>query len=162
MISRLVSLAVLTTLILAPTSLQAQNSPLTPELMGRMLQVITLKGNDGKVGPSIANPLGLSAAGQGWPWRRIASNATDELVHGFGVSREHDQDILVYVRRPTDLLVIRADRDGKAVTALISNTQFTKITMLSPADAQEKLDFELRFWAKNIDEIETMPVPGQR
>jgi len=162
MISRLASLVVLMTLMLAPTSLQAQNSPLTPELMRRMLQVITLKGNDGNVGTGIANPLGLSATGQRWPWRRIGSNATDKLVHVFGVSRGPDQDIVVYVRRPTDLVIFRANRDGKAVTALISNTQLTETTMLSPADAQEKLDFELRFWAKNIDAIETMPAPDQR
>jgi hypothetical protein len=159
MISRLASFAVLVMLILGPTSLQAQNSPLTPQLMSRMLQLITLKGDDGNVALGFANRLGLSATGQGWPWRKIASNATDQLVHVFGVSRGNDQDILVYVRRPTDLLIIRAHRDGKAVAALISGRQIEKMAMLSPAEAQKELDHELLFWANNIDKIEKMPAP---
>jgi hypothetical protein len=93
--SRFASLAVFMTLAFVPLAGQvsAQSSALTPELLSKMLDLIARKGTDRDISPTLANALGLSAAGQGWPNRQIVTRETQSgFLHGMGISRGNDQD----------------------------------------------------------------------
>ena len=66
MANRLASLSILAALTFVPTSLQAQNSatnaatpssPLTADVMSKMLQLINSQGTDGELIASVANTL---------------------------------------------------------------------------------------------------------
>jgi hypothetical protein len=163
MANRLASLAVLAILTFVPNSLQAQNSvantavpgsALTPKLMSKMLQLITLRGTDQQLPASYANAMGLSASGQTWPDRQIATRATlDNFIHAFSVSRGSDQDVVLYTRRSDSVHAFRAHRDGKVVTALIFDNQTSQITMRAPAETQNELDLEFALWARGVDKL---------
>src|SRR6185295_7290145 len=130
------------------------DSPLTSEVMSKMLQLIALRGTDRDLPALYANALGLSAEGQTWPDRQSAANEDpDNILHAFAVGRGGDRDIVISVLRENSLHAFRAHRDGKVVTALISDKQTGKITMRAPAEAQKELDVELAFWASGVEKL---------
>jgi len=161
MANRLASL-VLAALTFVPASLQAQNSitsaatassPLTADVMNKMLQLIDSQGVDRELIAPIANPLALSPTGKTWASRSVTVGDTATTLHGFYVSRGSDQDILVTISRSKiSIHVFRAHRNGKAVMAIFKDLQTNKATMHAPKEAQHELNTELAFWAVEVDE----------
>jgi hypothetical protein len=131
----------------------APASALTPEIMKKMLQLIAAKGTDREAVAAYANPLGLTAAGQGWPDRQISAKGNDIVIHGFAVSRGSDQDLLLYSNTPTIVHIYRANRNGKIVTALLLDKSAGQIITRAPAEAQSDLDAEFVYWAANVDSL---------
>jgi hypothetical protein len=97
-LSSLASFVILTfAIMIMPVG--AQSSALTPELLSKMLDYIARNGTDRDVPSSIANRLGLTAAGQGSPSREAgAKEITSGIQHAVYISRGSDKDILL-VRR---------------------------------------------------------------
>lgn len=170
MLNRLTILVAFAFLPLLPSSLHAQNpvgsteapvaavsnsgSALTPEVMSKMEQLIASKGRDKELDAAFASALGLTATGQKWQERQIATrSSSSNLVHGFAISRGGDQDVVLYIRRPKAIYIFRAHRDGKVVTALVCDNQTGQITMRGPAEAQGELGVELAMWASNVDDL---------
>ena len=144
----------------SPTATQASatvsdpNVPLPPELLSKMLRLIAAKGTDGNIPAKFVNALGMTATDQTWPDHQIsaARNAAD-YTHGFALSREADQDLVISQRLPSSIRAYRAHRDGKIVAALIYDMQKDQITMRTPSEAQNELDTEFTFWAETVDRL---------
>lgn len=89
--------------VLSPAVLLAQSdtSPkLTPELMSKMLKLISKTGHDKDLPANISYELGLAAEGQSWPYQMVTYDSTgDKFSHSFSVSRGTTQDVLVVIRR---------------------------------------------------------------
>jgi tetratricopeptide (TPR) repeat protein len=164
MANRLASLSILAALTFVPTSLQAQNlatnaaspsSPLTDDVMNKMLQLIDSQGTDRELIATVANTLGLSPTGKTWASRSVTLGDVATSFRGFYVSRGSDRDILVSMVRPLITVhAFRALRNGKVVTAFISDLKANKTTMRTPKEAQHELDTELAFWAANVDKLQ--------
>jgi len=109
MANRLASLSILAALTFVPTSLQAQNlatnaaspsSPLTDDVMNKMLQLIDSQGTDRELIATVANTLGLSPTGKTWASRSVTLGDVATSLRGFYVSRGSDRDILISMVRP--------------------------------------------------------------
>jgi hypothetical protein len=142
----------------APASVPAATpsgpEKLTPDLLSKLLRLNTLKGTERVVPAPFANALGLGKPGQGWPDHDIGITfASDNLTHGFAVSRGTDQDVLISVRYPESIRTIRSTRDGKAVAGLVYDHTTNLITLMPIDQAQTGLDAEFAFWAAGIDKL---------
>ena len=128
----------------------ASATPLTPEVMGKMLILIAEKGGDHDFPAILANALGLTASGQSWAGRSIALPENGR-VHGFAISRGADQDLLITLGPAVFSgtgtgYCYRARRDGTVTAAIVFDVQTQHITALAPADAQKGLNAELAIW----------------
>jgi len=161
---RLPWLCILTMLLVMVTSLEAQTSAtnttsthvpaLTPQLMTKMLQLIAVSGSNRELAAEFAHPLGLTATGQSWPNRQVASyGIPSNFNHGFAVSRGSDQDVVLSLRTPDTIYVFRSDRHGASATALSCDVKNGNIITLNFVNARKALDNEIRFWAKNVDKL---------
>jgi hypothetical protein len=150
MSNRLASLAFLAILIFVslPAPLFAQSSPLTPDLLSKILSTIATFGVNRDIPAPLANPLGLSASGQNWPTRQIVTKDSGPvLLHSFAVDLGNQQDVAITARTSDSIHVFRARRDGKAVAAIIFDLTTHKITVRNPVEAQKELDAEFAYWA---------------
>lgn len=145
----LVSLVLLALLTMAPANLRAESTSLTPDLLNKLLDLDARKGTDREAAAPIANALGLTASGQAWPIREIATPdaETPSVLHGFAVNRGAARDIIVTRRNPDKIRVFRAQRDGVVVSAMIFDLQTRQATIRVPAEAQAELDAEFTHWA---------------
>ncbi len=134
----------------------AQNATLTPELLSKMLDFIAREGVDRDVPASVANRMGLTAAGQSWPSRQMVFVETaNGCTHSVSINRGSDEDILVNVillnvkgdRSNGKINTWRIRRDGKIVAALGYDIRTQQFTTLDRSDAQKKLEAELFFWS---------------
>ena len=158
---RFASVAILAISLLAPLGARAQSSapgaaaaaagsPLTPDLLAKMLTLVSTKGHDGKIAPRFANGLGLTAAGQTWIDREAqAANAAGD--HYIDVGQGPDSEILLTLRTPKAVTAYRVRRDGELLSALSVDIATHALTMSSPADAQADFAAECAFWTQNID-----------
>jgi hypothetical protein len=129
-------------------------SPLTPEILNKIVRYIALSGIDRETAAVLANPLGLSASGQTWASRQVAvEDSQNHYTHGFAVSRGTDQDIYLSKRLPDSIHAFRATRDGKVVGALFAIPSTGQVSMRDPAEAQAEFDDEAKLWADNIDAL---------
>jgi hypothetical protein len=126
------------------------SSPLTPEFMIKMVQLIALKGDDRVIPAAFANALGLTATGQPWPTHQIGALRGSTDLHSFAYNNGNDQDLLLTRKHQESVFAYRAHRDGKVVTALLWNKQTKQITMRDRVEAQAELDSEITFWAETI------------
>ena len=132
-------------------------SPLSPELLGKMMKVGALIGKDRAVPAYIANPLGLTATGQVWPARQVSvtgdANDPAAFLHGIAYSLGSDQDLALVQARPEAQVYyfFRIHRDGTLVTVLAFDRKTNAITMRAPAEAQADLNTEIAFWTANAD-----------
>jgi hypothetical protein len=118
MIDRLASLALLAMLALAPVNARAQSSPLTPEVLKKILQLMVSVGKDFESPAILATALGFTVAGQPWPNREIeAKESRPNFLHGFSETRGDEPDILITLRGLDSIRAFRAHRDGKIVRA---------------------------------------------
>ena len=133
----------------------AAQSPLTPEVMDKMLKYLVTDGVDRETAPLIANALGLSATGQAWSSRQAAMTVGGEvgISHSFSISRGSDQDLLVGHRLPGFLHSFRARRDGTVVAGIVIDLTTYAVTVLDRDQAQPELDSELTLWADSIDHL---------
>ncbi|HXS99360.1 MAG TPA: hypothetical protein VN915_01660 [Elusimicrobiota bacterium] len=130
------------------TLTSASNSPLTPDVLNRILQLIASKGTDRELVPTVSNPLGLSATGQSWPSRSVGAGHAATDIHGFYISRGVEQDIVITLGIPGKTFsAFRAHRDGKIVSACVTDLQTRQTTMRDPNEAQKDLDTEFALWA---------------
>ena len=129
-----------------------QASPLTPEVMRKMLLYIAANGKDKDVIPLVANTLGLSATGQTWAGRSVGVRDESKVLYCFYVSRGSEEDILVSITTPDIVQAFRAHRDGKIVTAFTYDLAAQKMAVRAPAEAQPDLDSALRIWADYIND----------
>jgi hypothetical protein len=137
-----------------PAKAVAANPTLTPELLGKLLQLVARDGFDKEAASDITIALGITAAGQTWPARQFTGPTIDGTIkHAFVISRGSDQDVLLYIRRGDGAHFFRARRDGKLVTAAIFTSSPRQITMRAPEDAQPELESEIAYWAANADEL---------
>lgn len=133
------------------TALNSVATPLTAEVLRKLLDLVAQRGVDREAPATIANPLGLSAAGQNWPSRQIAAHETRPgYLHGFAINRGNDQDLVLTIRGPDKFFAYRAGRDGRAISAIVFDLQTRQVTMRSPIVAQADIDSELRFWAEGV------------
>jgi hypothetical protein len=134
-------------------------SPLTPELLGKMMKVLALTGKDHAVPAYIANPLGLTATGQNWPDRQImiTEDVNDPAAfrHGIASSLGSDLDLALAQSRPEAQVsyFFRIHRDGTLVTVVAVDKKTGAITMRAPAEAQADMNLEIAFWTAHIDEL---------
>lgn len=134
----------------------AADGPLAPDLLGKMLKLISLMGSDRDIPAAIAGSLGLEGAGRSWPDRQFAVqwNPTRTL-HAVAIGRGGDQDLIFSVRGPAAVSVFRTHRDGTLVSAVNFFMQTNQAVLLSPADARAGLAAERAFWTTNIDALTT-------
>jgi hypothetical protein len=141
----------------APTAAPATHQRLTPELWQKMQQLNTAQGTDNDVSTKIANALGMTATGQGWPGHRFGAlehvNDSNLSQRIYVVSRGADQDVLLTRGTAGVLFVYRIHRDGTLVAALSLNRETKEITMRNPAEAEADLEGEFAFWAANVDHL---------
>ena len=94
----------------------SSNSPLTPEVLGKMLDLIVRKGFDREVPAPIASALGLSSTGHTWPSRQVASHESrPDYLHGFAIHRKGEQGLAISLRTPSGIHAYRTERNGKLV-----------------------------------------------
>ena len=167
---RRIRLAVLAALAAAPVSLDAAfaqaptakpdstgpaqpatKSPVTPDMLARILKFIASAGHDGELPATIAGPLGLATAAQAWPDRQFAVQGDETgTVHAIAISRAADSDLVFSVRGPAAITVFRAHRDGTLVDA-VDFFPGTQQSMKAPP-GQARTDFaaECAFWSKTM------------
>lgn len=88
--------------LVLPSTSQAQNSGLTPELMNKMVKLAAEKGGNKVINSVIATSLGLTV-NQDWPSRGLAANDRSGNIHTYDLSRGNDKEFLVYVQPPGGL-----------------------------------------------------------
>jgi hypothetical protein len=154
MIDRLASLALLAMLALAPVNARAQSSPLTPEVLKKILQLMVSVGKDFESPAILATALGFTVAGQPWPNREIeAKESRPNFLHGFSETRGDEPDILITLRGLDSIRAFRAHRDGKIVRAAVYDFNTRQIATIDPIQAQKELDTELQFWANGVNAL---------
>jgi hypothetical protein len=156
MAHRLASLALLAMLALVPATVRAQSSPLSPELLDKMLDLMPSEGSDKDIPAPAENGLGISGTGQAWETHHFPASAPEDPsapTHFFSINRGTDEDISFLRRIPDGLYVFQTHRDGGLVMALFWDFRFKQITRLDPAKAQADLNSELAFWTSNIDKF---------
>jgi len=143
---------------MGPAPAAPANSTLTPEFLEKMLKLIAAQGQDRDCPAAFANPLGLGATGQTWAdHQAVAYGKTTGFLYGFAVSRGSDQDVLITVRRPKDILAFRSRRDGTLVSAFAFEIQSKQLGMRPPAKAQEDFIEVCEFWRANVDKLLAAP-----
>ena len=129
----------------------ATKSPINPDMLARILKIISSAGHDGELPASIAGPLGLTNPAQAWPDRQFAVQGNETgAVHAIAISRAADSDLVFSVRRPAAISIFRAHRDGTLVDA-VDFFPGTQQSMKAPV-GQARTDFaaECAFWAKTL------------
>lgn len=145
----LAGLAVLVFGLLATPPVSAQSSRLAPDVLARIIDFVARRGTDRDIDSTLAARLGLSAPGQAWPSRQIATPTENGNYHGFAVSRSSDSDMAVSFLIPSESVhAFRVRRDGTLVAAVIRDLKTGQMIALKPADAQRELDAEYAFWTK--------------
>jgi hypothetical protein len=151
---RFMLLVSLAALAFAPTSSEAQNSALTPEVAKKIETAVTENGRDHTINAVYATALGLTA-NLDWPDRQLLMNGTDGMVHAFIISRGDDKDFVLYVHLPDGSSVdtFHTRRDGTLVKAITFNIATKEITLPDVGEAQKKLDDEIGFWTRSADKL---------
>jgi hypothetical protein len=140
----------------APSAGAPAPSPLTPALRAKMVKLIAVHGVKSEVPAPFASPLGLTDAGMAWVNRQVGANDNPgKRVHSLAVSETQDQGIVLTVRSPEVLLLLRADRNGALVGAVSRTVQPDEgdVETLTAAEASADLAAECAFWDKNIDAL---------
>ena len=142
--------------ILALTSLHAQSLapktlpsfPLTPELLGRLLDLIARRGTDYETPALVSNAVGFSATGHTWRNRQVNTpDSRPGCSHCFAIDRGGEKDLAIVFRTPDDIKIYRTERNGKIVSAVIYDSKTRQITMRDPVEAQAEVNAEFVFWA---------------
>jgi hypothetical protein len=127
-------------------------SALTPQLLDKMLRLVTSLGDDHAVPAKFATPLGFAV---GWPVHQLAVNDADGITaHDFAVHRGSDEDLLVFRHDAINGQFYRCHRDGKIVAGINFDPKSGQVTTLALDDAQKRLDAEFAFWAANADAVQ--------
>jgi uncharacterized protein YkuJ len=168
--NRPASVVVFAVSILALTSLHAQtlaphslpSFSLTPELLGRLLDLVARKGTDYETPALVSNALGLSATGHTWRNRQVNTpDSQPGCSHCFAIDRGGEKDLTIVLSTPNDLKIYRTERNGKIVLAVIYDRKTEQITLRDPAEAQAEVNAEFAFWATaftKADAEQSLPV----
>ena len=141
------ALAIFMVLACMPINARAQDSPLKPEILNKILQWMVTNGGDVESPAVLTSALGFTDVGQKWSSREVdAHDDRPGFLHGFAISRGDEQDIALILRGPDSIHVFRVHRNGVLVRAVVYDFKTRQITMDSPDEGQKGLDVELKFW----------------
>jgi tetratricopeptide (TPR) repeat protein len=134
-------------------------SPLTSQLLSKMLQLVSTQGVDKELDAKLANALGFCEVGKNWLERQFTvKGAPSNAQHVFAISRGDGQDFMVALQGLNSLHAYRVHRDGKVAAALVFDIPNGKITMGTPAEAQADLNAEMNIWTENVDALVLWPI----
>ena len=112
----------------------APAQPLSPALMAKMQLLLDRNGRNASLDASLSGRLGFTQNNVQWASRQLieASAGQPGVGHSFSVSRDgKQQDILIGLRMPARLYMIRSHRDGMvAGPALVTDAQTGRTTPL--------------------------------
>jgi len=140
----------------ATSSTNAPIAPgvLAPEVLAKVLNLISLVGSDRDLPAPIAGSLGLAVSGQPWPDRQFAVQWTPtRTLHAVAISRGADPDLIFSVRGPAAVTIFRTHRDGTLVSATNFFMQTNQAVPLRPDEARAGFAAERAFWTNNIDAL---------
>jgi tetratricopeptide (TPR) repeat protein len=154
MANRLAALAVFASLwLVMPTTSQAQNSGLTPELLNKMVKLAAEQGSDKVIDAAFATPLGLTV-NQAWPSRRLTTKDQHGDLHTLDLNRGTEKDIVIYSRPPGGIFkLFRARRDGTIVKAFYLVLDTKQFTARGIQEAQKDFEAEIAYWAASVERL---------
>jgi len=159
MANRLASLVAIVSLwLVVPSTSQAQNSGLTPELMNRMVKLAADKGGNKVINAVIATSLGLTV-NQDWSSRGLAANDRSGNIHTYDLSRGNDKEFLVYVQPPGGAVQVFHSRSDGVLVRAITILPDGEIKVRNVAEAQKDFEAEIDYWARSVDLLRQRGVP---
>ncbi len=130
---------------------------LSPAVRDKVLDLIAQFGMDRELPAMLANPLGLSATGQTWPYRQVRSTLEPGKqsgpAHWFTINSGSQPDLMLVSLAGNTVLMFRTNRDGQLMSAISYDRDTKRVSTRTHAEAQPDLYAELSYWARNIDSI---------
>jgi tetratricopeptide (TPR) repeat protein len=132
-----------------------EGTPLSPDLLNKILALIEEHGVDVELSSTVANRLGFASKGSVWPAREIGAREDESdsstPLHNLWVHPGANGDFLVshWADGASDLM--RVSRDGKVVKAMIDDPGGVGSESIPVAVAQNEVNAEFEFWNRNVE-----------
>jgi len=128
------------------------SSQISDAQLGKIIAMLDERGKEVPLDQHVTDALGLTKGGGKISPRQIAIQDEDGLVHAFIRLDKGGGYLLGRVAEP-GVLVIRVSADWKPLSAILKSPGGPQTSTLPGADAQQRLEEELRQWAKIADEL---------
>jgi len=136
-------------------SLSGETTPLSPNLLNRILALIAEHGVDGELPAAPAGTLGFANNGEAWPDREIGGRDDESdsstPLHNIAVGSGTDEDLLFIYWAEGVSHCIRVHRNGQVATAIVSDPSSAKDKFIPAATARREVNAEFEFWDRNAE-----------